>query len=377
MNEPNSDFILRLRHGDSDTKSIRFRRGDVAEPIAVGKAGQWRVMGDGVEDVHAYLQFDGRALWAMAVHAHNPPRLDGMPLSETWTEVPAPSVLAIGTLRIVVDQCDDDERPRETEHGPPQGDEVQVVIDDAPDKPQERHASTRILGSDVIAAAIDYARAPNPPSPGDASSPRTFDPARTRILDMNRLWPEMQQVAAARPASPTTEASPRVSAATAGVDHTPRGLETPPAGVPKGLAESFRRASPRRRAIAFTMPITLVLLVIRWATDQRALSHAGMRRPAARETVAAEAAPDPATDVHPPIAPMAIPATRPAAASAEPPTRKGPVARTLEREAADAVARADYASARRLYEELAAAHPDRPVFRESARILAEKASPAR
>jgi hypothetical protein len=36
------------------------------------------------------------------------------------------------------------------------------------------------------------------------------------------------------------------------------------------------------------------------------------------------------------------------------------------------VAAADYGSAMKLYDQLAAAHPGRTVFRESARILGEK-----
>jgi hypothetical protein len=49
--------------------------------------------------------------------------------------------------------------------------------------------------------------------------------------------------------------------------------------------------------------------------------------------------------------------------------------RSLERSAVDAVARADYGSALKCYQELSKIQPDRSVFRESARIIAEKMIP--
>jgi hypothetical protein len=47
--------------------------------------------------------------------------------------------------------------------------------------------------------------------------------------------------------------------------------------------------------------------------------------------------------------------------------------KSLERDAADAVAAGLYDDAARLYDELAKQHPEDPVFAEAARIMREKA----
>jgi hypothetical protein len=261
-------------------------------------------------------------------------------------------------------------------------DEIPITVDDSPPARQAPGAATRILGTDVVAAALDIAsRADLERAP---SSSRSFDPARTRVLDMKRLWPQVEVASA-----PPNDRRPEPSAAAAQrVSAPPDSPLEVPRGVPKGIRATLRDASPRRRAIVAMIPITALIWVARAATDPSA-------RPVTRANVATQSpssehrAPNPTaprvtstpapTPAAPPPVAAALPAPRvvePSAPSPEPTSaRKGAPPRTLERDAADAVARADYGSAVRVYQELAALHPERSVFRESARILAEKVAP--
>src|SRR5204863_9663908 len=108
-------------------------------------------------------------------------------LSQTSTPIPSPSVLTLGSIRIVVDHSDDREEAHPGSGRPPAGDEVEVSFEQDPSDRKTRRVATRILGSDVIAAAMLEAKLEPKP---DA---KPSDPARTRILDMNRLLPELER----------------------------------------------------------------------------------------------------------------------------------------------------------------------------------------
>ncbi len=75
------------------------------------------------------------------------------------------------------------------------------------------------------------------------------------------------------------------------------------------------------------------------------------------------------------VAPDAASSNASAATVASAPGAK-PLNRSLEKAAADAVAAGAYADAVKLYEQLAADHPDKPVFKEAARILRLRADSA-
>jgi hypothetical protein len=145
---------------------------------------------------------------------------------------------------------------------------------DTPPKRLTPGAATRILGSDVITAALRHAA--TPPGPEGGSSRRDtlkpFDPGRTRILDMKRLWPQVQVAATLPDPEPDPNRPPEAERP---------GLSTPaprkmrfeaPEGWPKSLRAHFRNASPRRRALAILLPITFIIVLVRVATDPGATS---------------------------------------------------------------------------------------------------------
>ncbi|HEX9294659.1 MAG TPA: hypothetical protein VF881_02460 [Polyangiaceae bacterium] len=393
MSERSNDLVLRLRHGDTATRAIWFRTGEVAKPISIGRQGEWRVDAEGVEDLHAYVQFDGRALWIIGLHPENPPLVDGMPLREEWTEVPSPSVLALGALRIVVDQADESEAATESLfrdgfydlpglESPPEElassmqEDIPVVVDDRSVESEHGHRSrsgeTRVLGSTIIRAAIEQAMATSQAAgeTDPARAVQAVDPGSTRILDIKSLWPQAQLVAAGSSAPLSVPKKERP-----GRSLTPTSEDIAPGGAPKGLGARFRQASPQARAIILMLPITLALVINRTGVGRRLVASLGgnTRQPAAAPQDAPTAALTP-VETKPASAALRPAGRAPsdAEASAGSVARKGSPGRTLEREAADAVARADYGSAVKLYEELAAAHPGRTAFSESARILRDK-----
>jgi hypothetical protein len=77
------------------------------------------------------------------------------------------------------------------------------------------------------------------------------------------------------------------------------------------------------------------------------------------------------TQVAPQVAPASLeePLSESKVAEPAPPATKAVAKQGLERAAADALARGDFALAQRIYGELAASSPQNPAFREAARIL--------
>src|SRR5262245_45499672 len=108
MSEPPKDIVARVRGGKGTPPGIRFTSGTAHGPFSVGRRGVWRIIAAGVEDTHAYLQFDGRELSVLGLVPQNPPMLEGRPVGAEWTSVATTSILTLGEVRIVVDIDDED-----------------------------------------------------------------------------------------------------------------------------------------------------------------------------------------------------------------------------------------------------------------------------
>jgi hypothetical protein len=444
MSDRPRDISARVRHGEGKPSGIRFEHGVTTGPFSVGRRGAWRITADDVEDMHAYLQFDGEDVSVLGLKGGNPPLLEGRPIGEEWVVVPAPGILQVGKIRIVFDFVEDDD---DVLDAPPSG--VQSVVGGAqsqsdktiverraPDHPGARAP----FGADVATVVaphplhdelakasqpftvsvtpkaegrraeggspgietdgllglhngksngvhdghssegevdIDWGdpaedELPEPAALADQLAPAPMPEQRsvevpTRVVDIKAMWPQ-DRLRANAAASPTL-ATP--SPADSPSEKSGRG----------GIAGTFRNASLPKRIVFILLPLTFAAFIFRTAAH-----NAARARAAAAEASAPAASSAPSTKPKaqdgPPHSPddtgqpaaLAAPASS-ADALATPaiddrPDRPG--ARTRERQAADLVSSGDLAGALKIYQDLAAAHPERAAFREAARILQQK-----
>ncbi len=159
--------------------------------------------------------------------------------------------------------------------------------------------------------------------------------------------------------------------------------------VPRALApyvakalEAWKGSSIPQKAILCLLPLAFAAVFFVFNDEDSAKPAAVKPKPSA-SALAVASAPTldttgsvPAATAPPPAETSTAPA--PVATPSKPssPAGKAP-AKTIERQAADAVIAGSYAEAVGLYEQLAAQHPDQPVYRESIRILRAKLSETR
>ncbi len=388
------DIILRVRRGSAGVSCMRFRAGRAVEPTTIGKRGAWVVSADGVQNLHVLIRFDGDRLFGMAAHPEDPPLVDGQALGDDWTEIPSPSVIAFGAARILVDDWED------------------AVAD--PSTATLHSSRGAHSASDRVEASGGASYAPA----GASAATSRIDPAvaTTRILDIARLHAELRSPPnppGDAPSRPKT-AAPRnvdLGKTTLRVDlygasgTGPKAATTvavSPAVVRRGGAWArFRGASFPKRATIVLLPFTFAALLFGRLGPNGQVTLLRRAR-AAPVSQAQPSAAKPPASAAPAVAPAAgtpsanpqdtsvavagagsatVGATSPIGGS---PPRGAPAAagsgkrgsgRSLEREAADALAAGDYAQAARAYEALAAMFPDRPVFQRAARILKLRLDP--
>lgn len=170
----------------------------------------------------------------------------------------------------------------------------------------------------------------------------------------------------------------------------------PPAGAPPGQSpsasasparekarelalkarEQWREATMMQRVILIMMPFVFVAAYYLFQTPEPEATPA----PSASAPAVASAAPSqsaaPRAKVaaKPPQSASASPSATPSAppTAARHPPAKAVKGKTEQRAAVDAVAAGDYKKALELYKALAAAHPDKPAYKESVEILRKK-----
>ncbi len=59
MSEP---FVLEIRRGSGDPRYLTLESGQELPPLSIGTAADWRVDADGMDEVHAFVYFDGQQL---------------------------------------------------------------------------------------------------------------------------------------------------------------------------------------------------------------------------------------------------------------------------------------------------------------------------
>lgn len=87
---------------EGTTSKILFVVGQPLPPFAIGRAGPLAFEGaNDLLDAHAFLHFDGQALFACSTTAAMPVVVDGNDLPRHWTRLHAPCTLSMGSARLV------------------------------------------------------------------------------------------------------------------------------------------------------------------------------------------------------------------------------------------------------------------------------------
>jgi len=106
----NPGSIVEIRAGTSQRPLLELRPGQVVQPMSIGRVGMWPVEAPGVLDVHAYVYFDGNALFIQSADAGNPAKGNGQSIGTTWQQIEIPCTIELGRARLVyrtLDEMDD------------------------------------------------------------------------------------------------------------------------------------------------------------------------------------------------------------------------------------------------------------------------------
>ncbi len=305
--------------GSSDRAALILRPGEPQGPLGVGRQGDWRIEAQGVGAVHVYLFFDGQSLHASNADRTTPTLVQGRPIDAAWTRVdpPAEIVLAGARLRVM-------------------------------------RAPAHVVESSMTTAPAVGLPAPDASPPPSPRARPTWDErpvvAPHRDDETTRLDPiDVPTPPGVPPVQPG--AAPRAPAPVA-----PRKVGA--------LRAAWGESSWVQKAILLLMPFAVVATFVVFDDDPAPTPRRA--RPAASAAVAASVA-TPGASATAAAAPPAAPVV-PSAPSAAAPARDARDKRTDERAAADAVAAGAWGEAARLYDALAAAHPESRALREAARI---------
>jgi hypothetical protein len=399
MADPSEELVVEVEIGIADPPFIAIPRGQVLSPMSVGRRGMWRIEGGGVLDVHGYVYFDGKRFFLQSVDERQPIVAHGQPIGRAWTSVSPPCKIEMGSARLHF---------RATYTEEPDLDDQETAIVDRPKPPMDRpfepgafahrpeSESTRVQPLDPPTAPGSAwgGNLPPPPPPPPPGRPvhEIVTPAqlhRPALNDTQRMHPDglgetSRQPGLAPPPPFAGARPPLVGAMPALMPPTPT---PPPTRVPAAapnpqgdaLKQKWDELSGPKKILVALLPALMVSLYFLFIADDEL--------PAAVPVAADAAAPvqsgppidaGPVAPVPPTIAVSQLPVTPPpppppppASGSAQP-TATNPAQRTLERQAVDWVASGQYERAAAAYDQLAQQFPDRPAYREAARILRGK-----
>jgi len=361
MTEIKRTLILEVREGVGTPDSIALEVGRPTNPLSVGTEGDWKVVADGVLDLHVVLMFDGARLYAQSVVLEDPAYVEGSPLGEAWTEIVPPSTLAVGTARIMYRAMSEDFDDKTEVTAPPS---------------MQRALSPAAFSHDEVTRIEPLRRFVAPPGPGEddevpdsqaktkINAPAYVPPAYAP--DLPTLVSKQEPTPTPRPPA-TVEAPidmpPPPSTTPTGKRKAARGAMVGMAGV-AAVAEQWREASLVKKALVLLLPLAIVSMLLIFREE----------RPAARGSAKAAESASGSMSSAGSVRSGSVSASGSVSGSAPPAVAPSDDsdASSLERAAADAVAAGAYADAIRIYDALAAAHPDRAVYREAARILRAK-----
>src|SRR5688500_131780 len=100
MAKPATTHVIEIESGIGEPAFIPLTLGQELQPISVGKKGMWRVEGARVLDVHAFVYFDGNALFLQSADESSAALVDGYRVGKAWTELHAPCRIEVGAARL-------------------------------------------------------------------------------------------------------------------------------------------------------------------------------------------------------------------------------------------------------------------------------------
>lgn len=103
-NSADTVFVLTVSRGLASPRTREFRVGEPQEAASVGSSGDWQLRGPGVEPIHAYLYFDGDALYVQSALEARELLCGGRRVGNDWELVSVADVIEIGTARITLSQ---------------------------------------------------------------------------------------------------------------------------------------------------------------------------------------------------------------------------------------------------------------------------------
>lgn len=103
----NPGSIVEIRAGTSQRPLLELRPGQVVQPMSIGRNGMWPVEAPGVLDVHAYVYFDGNALFIQSADPANPAKGNGQAIATTWQQIEIPCTIEMGRARLVYRTLDE------------------------------------------------------------------------------------------------------------------------------------------------------------------------------------------------------------------------------------------------------------------------------
>jgi len=373
-------FVIEIRRGEGQPHHLALSPGTTVNPMSIGLMGDWRVEAQGILDVHAFVYFDGSALFVQSVDGHNVVRVNGKPVGQDWTEISPPCTLALGDARLVycpASQASAVSAPPSARPAAGRG----AFDDAAPTMADVRPGDYDDAVSTQRTPAPDDEATGSIPLPGGGfvapTPPPDDDNETTRALPL----PAIAMGGAphfAVPAPPTPIAQP-----------APQPIAAPPPAPPTvekpkpldQLKAQWKQASLPKKAIAILLPLAFVMVIFGLDDDPppRAATKPAPSASASAKTAKSakpekSAEPEDLEPEKPTPAPIAT-AAKPAPSPAN--TKTAPAAvssqKTAERAAVDAVAAGAWEPAAKMYDELAKQHPENPAYKEAARILRAKA----
>jgi hypothetical protein len=93
-------YVLEVRTGAGDPASIALLPGTPLDPTSFGAAAMWRIVAQGVLDVHGYVFFDGSSVFIQSADDQFPVFVNRHRVGTAWTEIRAPSVIVIGNAQV-------------------------------------------------------------------------------------------------------------------------------------------------------------------------------------------------------------------------------------------------------------------------------------
>jgi hypothetical protein len=188
MGKSATTHVIEIETGIGEPAFIPLTLGQELQPISLGRKGMWKIESARVLDVHAFVYFDGTALFLQSADESAAAAVDGYAVGKAWTELHAPCKIELGAARLryrslLPDQQETEalERPAVKPPGAP-GHPSSFPKADRPFRPGEFSApaaaeeSTRVVENRPVPPGQGGRGGPGP-SHGDPDGPQGGYPA--------------------------------------------------------------------------------------------------------------------------------------------------------------------------------------------------------